>query len=78
MSPLINPASRASLGLATTDSPVFATVKLSGLSDGYIPYHVNDGSGLGNGLLKTDADSAVSLKHTQGTDTTTRLFTYFV
>jgi len=49
--------------LKTTDSPVFVTVKLSGLTDDYIPYHVNDTTGLANGPTKTNVDSAVSLKH---------------
>ena len=44
-------------------SPTFVTVKLSGLSDGYIPYHVSDTVGLANGPTKADVDSAVSLKH---------------
>lgn len=54
---------RTLLGLATADSPVFVTAKLSGLTDGYIPYHVDDATGLANGPTKTDVDSAVSLKH---------------
>ncbi|MFH1616906.1 MAG: hypothetical protein ABIG61_17710, partial [Planctomycetota bacterium] len=45
------------------------TVKLSALSDGKIPYHIDDVTGLADGPTKTDVDSAVSLKHTQGTDT---------
>ncbi len=55
--------SRVVLGLAVGDSPVFATVKLSALTDGYIIYHVDDATGLANGPAKTDVDSAVSLKH---------------
>lgn len=62
---------RGDLGLATTDSPVFVTTKLSGLADGKIPYHVDDATGLADGPTKTDVDSAVSLKHTQHTDTGT-------
>lgn len=50
-------------GLKSTDSPVFVTTKLSGLTDGKIPYHVNDSTGLADGPTKTDVDSAVSLKH---------------
>ena len=49
--------------LMTTDSPVFVTVKLTDLTDDYIPYHVNDATGLANGPTKTNVDSAVSLKH---------------
>jgi hypothetical protein len=39
---------RTGLGLATGDSPVFVTVKLSGLTDGYIPKHTSDAVGLEN------------------------------
>lgn len=35
-------------------SPTFVTVKLSGLTDGYIPYHVADATGLANSALYTD------------------------
>jgi len=49
--------------LGTTNSPTFSTVKLSGLTDGYIPYHVNDATGLADGPTKANVDSAVSLKH---------------
>lgn len=38
----------------TTDSPTFATIKLSGLTDGYIPYHVADASGLADGPIYTN------------------------
>ena len=54
---------RTLLGLATGDSPTFANVKLSGLSDGRMPYHVDDATGFADGPVKTDVDSAVSLKH---------------
>jgi microcystin-dependent protein len=56
--------------LATTDSPQFATVKLTGLTDDYIPYHVNDATGLANGPTKTNVDSAISLKHANSADHT--------
>ena len=56
---------RGVLGLAITDSPVFVTAKFSGLTDGKIPYHVDDATGLADGPTKTDVDSAVSLKHTR-------------
>lgn len=52
-------------GLTSASSPTFVTVKLTGLSDGKIPYHVNDLTGLADGPTKTDVDSAVSLKHAQ-------------
>lgn len=49
-------------------SPTFVTIKLSALTDNYIPYHVNDTTGLANGPIKTDVDSAISLKHAAGSD----------
>lgn len=56
---------RTLLGLATTDSPVFVTAKLSGLADGKIPYHVDDTTGFADGPVKTDVDDAVTKKHAQ-------------
>ncbi len=41
-------------GLTTGSSPAFVTVKLSGLTDGYIPYHVSDAAGLANSPIYTD------------------------
>ena len=41
-------------GLTTASSPEFVTVKLSGLTDGYIPYHVADATGLANSPIYTD------------------------
>lgn len=52
---LINPATRQSLGLAITDSPVFATVKLSGLADNTIPVHTSDAVGLADSVITQDA-----------------------
>jgi hypothetical protein len=49
--------------VATGASPEFVTAKLTNLTDDYIPYHVNDATGLANGPTKTNVDSAVSLKH---------------
>ncbi|MFA5342184.1 MAG: hypothetical protein WC332_10450, partial [Clostridia bacterium] len=37
--------------LTTDSSPTFATVKLSGLTDGKIPYHVDDATGLADSPL---------------------------
>lgn len=54
--------------LNTDDSPAFVTVKLSGLSDGRIPYHVNDATGLADGPLKAEVDDAVSKAHAAGSD----------
>lgn len=44
----------AVVGLTTADSPAFVTVKCSGLTDGYIPYHVSDATGLANSPIYTD------------------------
>ncbi len=52
--------------LTTDASPTFVTVKLSGLADGKIPYHVNDATGLADGPTKTDVDDAVTKKHAVG------------
>jgi len=41
-------------GLTASDSPTFTTVKLSNLTDGYVPYHVSDASGLANSPIYTD------------------------
>jgi hypothetical protein len=41
-------------GLTTSDSPVFATVKCSNLTDGYIPKHTSDAVGLANSPIYTD------------------------
>ena len=42
-------------GLTTSDSPVFATVKLSGLTDTYFPYHVADATGLADSPMYISA-----------------------
>ncbi|MBU2527716.1 MAG: hypothetical protein KKC03_14055 [Bacteroidetes bacterium] len=47
-------AAATTLGLGATDSPVFATVKLSGLTDGYMPFHSNDSTGLINSPMLYD------------------------
>jgi hypothetical protein len=46
---------RTTLGVGTGDSPVFVTAKLSGLTDGYVPYHASDASGLADSKLFWDA-----------------------
>jgi len=58
---------RTLLALATTDSPVFVTAKLSGLGDGKIPYHVDDATGLADGPTKSDVDAAVAASHAVAT-----------
>ncbi len=40
--------------LLTSSSPTFVTTKLSGLSDGYIPYHASDAIGLTNSVIYTN------------------------
>ena len=45
-------------GLITTQN-----ITVASLSDGYIPYHLSDAVGFIDGPLKTDADSAITLKH---------------
>jgi len=38
----------------TGASPTFVTAKLSALTDGYIPYHVSDATGLADSVIRTD------------------------
>lgn len=40
--------------LKITDSPTHVTVKLTGLTDGYVPYHVSDAAGLADSPIFTD------------------------
>lgn len=40
--------------LLTTSSPIFKTIKLTDLTNGYVPYHVNDATGLANSPIFTD------------------------
>lgn len=44
--------------LTTTSSPTFSTVKLTGLTDGYLPYHVNDSTGLDNSPIYTNGTNS--------------------
>jgi hypothetical protein len=58
-------------GLTTASSPEFVTVKLTGLTDGYIPYHVSDAAGLANTNIFTNATMVLigdtaNAKMTQG------------
>ena len=50
---------RTIAGLAPTDSPELVTVKLTGLTDGYIPKHTADATGLENSVLYQDAASRI-------------------
>ena len=54
--------------LTSDASPIFVTVKLSSLTDGYIPYHISDASGLGDSPLLTDGTN-VGLTGTIGATT---------
>ncbi len=47
----------------TGASPTFVTAKLSALTDGYLPYHVNDATGLANSPLFTDGVSTATLRN---------------
>ncbi|MCZ7404487.1 MAG: hypothetical protein O8C67_06100 [Candidatus Methanoperedens sp.] len=46
--------SATALGVGIGNSPIFVTAKLSILTDGYIPYHVGDATGLVNSPIFTD------------------------
>lgn len=52
--------------LTTTGNVTAATLKATNLTDGKIPYHVDDATGLADGPTKTDVDDAVSKKHAVG------------
>lgn len=45
---------RKNLGLEIDDEPIFVNLKLTGLTDGYIPYHASDALGLDDSPLYTD------------------------
>jgi len=45
-------------GLTTASAPAFTSVKLTDLTDGYIPYHVNDSTGLANSAVRASASTA--------------------
>jgi hypothetical protein len=47
--------SQTSQDISTTASPIFATVRLTNLTDGYIPYHVSDAVGLEDSVISEDA-----------------------
>ncbi|MEP0860560.1 MAG: hypothetical protein HRF52_03880 [Ignavibacterium sp.] len=52
--------------IATTSSPTFATVKLTNLTDGYVPYHISDASGLNNSKIKFYSDISSSRNYLYG------------
>lgn len=61
----------------TTDaSPTFATVKLTSLTDGFVPYHVSDAAGLANSPLWTNGVNARCFPETGGTYNANFLFNY--
>jgi hypothetical protein len=48
----------------TTDaSPTWVTAKLTGLTDGYVPYHVSDATGLANSCLSINNAAAGKISH---------------
>jgi len=51
------------IGAATATSITTAALSVTALSNGKIPYHVSDASGLADGPTKTDVDDAVTKKH---------------
>ncbi|MDD4986169.1 MAG: hypothetical protein PHQ43_10350, partial [Dehalococcoidales bacterium] len=51
------------IGAATATSITTAALSVTALSNGKIPYHVSDASGLADGPSKTDVDDAVTKKH---------------
>jgi hypothetical protein len=51
-------------------SPTFATVKLSGLSDGYVPYHVADATGLADSIMTVTSGGLTIGTGVAGTDYT--------
>jgi len=50
-------------------SPIFVTVKLSGLTDGYFPYHVADATGLADSPIYTDG-AMILINETTNTEMT--------
>lgn len=50
----VEAATHVNQDLTSDASPIFVTVKLSGLTDGYLPYHVNDATGLANSPIYTN------------------------
>ena len=48
------------VGLKTTDSPVFVTAKLSGLTDLKVPKHVDDSTGLADTTITVSANNEVT------------------
>jgi hypothetical protein len=47
----------------TGASPTFVTAKLSALTDGYVPYHVGDATGLADSPMYTDGISIVAIRN---------------
>jgi hypothetical protein len=47
--------------MTTADSPVFVNVKCSGLTDGYVPYHVSDAAGLANSGIRVSSGNNVGI-----------------
>lgn len=53
-------AQATTLGLGTTDSPVFVTAKLTGLTDLKVPKHVDDATGLADTTITVSANNEVT------------------
>ena len=56
-----------------TGSPTFVTVRLTALTDGYLPYHVSDATGLANSNLYHDGNNVGLGQTTFGTSATKTL-----
>jgi len=56
-----------------TGSPTFVTIKLTALTDGYLPYHVSDATGLANSNLYHDGNNIGLGQTTFGTNATKTL-----
>ena len=61
------------IGAATATSITTAALSVTALSNGKIPYHVSDASGLADGPVKTDVDDAVNKRVQVVADETARL-----
>lgn len=64
----VEAATHVNQDLTSDASPTFVTAKLSGLTDGKMPYHVDDATGFADGPTKTDVDDAVTKAHSNALD----------
>ncbi len=63
----VEAASYINQDVTTDASPTFVTAKLTGLTDGYIPSHVNDSTGLANSPLMASGSGFLSFNCNTGT-----------